>query len=55
MLGDRFDRVGAQVHQVEVVTAQLAQVLLDLAAQLTRPGPGQPLTRRIAARPTLVA
>ena len=30
---------GAQVHQVEVIAAQLAQVLLDLAAQLVRPWP----------------
>ena len=43
----------AQVHHVEVVAAELAQVLLDLAAQLVGPGPGPPLPRRVAARPDL--
>ena len=54
VLGDRVRcRTDAQVHHVEVVAAELAQVLLDLAAQLFRPGPGQPLPRRVAARPDL--
>ena len=43
----------AQVHHVEVVAAELAQVLLDLAAQLLRGGLRQPLARRVAARPDL--
>jgi hypothetical protein len=37
VLADRLaDRQGPQVHQVEVIAAQLAQVLLDLAAELVR-------------------
>jgi len=32
----------AQVDHVEVVAAELAQVLLDLAAELVRPGQRQP-------------
>ena len=53
------DRVGAarraQVDHVEVVAAELAQVLLDLAAQLVRPWP-QAATRptRPGPGPTLV-
>lgn len=51
--GDRIGSDDAQVHHVEVVTAELAQVLLDLAAQLLRGGMGQPFTRRVPARPDL--
>ncbi len=43
VVGDRARRCAArrdaQVHHVEVVAAELAQVLLDLAAQLLRRGP----------------
>jgi len=49
MLGDRIGGVGAEIHQIEVIAAELAQVLLDLAAQLPGGGPGQPRTGRIAA------
>ena len=55
MLGDRARRPPLrqpQVDHVEMVPAELAQVLLDLAAQLPWRGP-QPLTRRIAAWPDL--
>ena len=39
VVGDRvLARCDAQVDHVEVVAAELAQVLLDLAAQLTRGG-----------------
>ena len=43
----------APVHHVQVISAELAQVLLDLAAELVRPGRGQPLARRVPARPDL--
>ena len=43
----------AQVDHVEVISAELAQILLNLPAQLARLGP-VPLTRRVAARPDLV-
>ena len=56
VLGDRALAEGAQVHHVEVVAAELAQVLLDLAAQLLGPRPGQPLPgRRRGPGPTFVA
>ena len=55
MLGDRIGGVGAEVHQVEVVAAELAQVLLDLAAQLPGGGPGQPPPDGSRPGPTLVA
>ena len=46
---------GAQVHQVEVIAAQLAQVLLDLAAELVRPGPPCHAPEGSRPGPTLVA
>src|SRR3984957_15298924 len=60
-LGQRAEALGdgllvrpaAQVHHVEVVAAELAQVLLDLAAQLVGAGRG-PFAPRIPARPPLV-
>ncbi len=48
-LGDRIGPDDAQVHHVEVVAAELAQVLLDLAAQLLRGGVRQPLPGRASA------
>lgn len=48
-LGDRIVADDAQVDHVEVVAAELAQVLLDLAAQLSRGGMGEPLARRVPA------
>ena len=44
---------GAQVDQVEVVTAELAQVLLHLAAQLLRGRPGQPPAGGVTPRADL--
>lgn len=46
-LGDRIGSEDAQVHHVEVVTAELTQVLLGLAAQLLRGGMGEPPTRQV--------
>src|SRR4029453_2054655 len=40
--GDRVPPGQAQVHQFQAVAAELAQVLLDLPAQLGRGGLGQP-------------
>ena len=42
-------RADAQVDDVEVVEAELADVLLDLAAQLLGPGRRQPVAGRVAA------
>ena len=53
VLGERIVAVHPQVHHVEVVAAELAQVLLDLAAQLVRRGERQPLAGRVATRPHL--
>lgn len=53
VFGDRAGPLGAQVHHVQVVTAELTEVLLDLPPQLFGPGPGQPLTGRVTARPDL--
>ena len=53
VLGDRVQPGQAQVHHVEMVAAELAQVLLDLAAQLVRGGLGQPVAGRIPARADL--
>lgn len=49
VLGERRGAERAEVHHVEVVTAEGAQVLLDLAAQLFGARPGQPRTGRVAA------
>jgi hypothetical protein len=38
VLRDRVQAVLAQVHQVELIPAELAEVLLDQPAQLVRPG-----------------
>jgi hypothetical protein len=46
---DRVEPVLAQVHDVEVITAQLPQVHLDLAAQLIGPGQREPFAGRIPA------
>jgi len=43
----------AEVHDVELVEAELADVLLDLTAQLRRHGVGEPVAARIAARADL--
>lgn len=53
VLGDRVLPHTAQVHHVEVVAAKLAQVLLDMAAQVLGPGRGAPLPRVVAERPDL--
>lgn len=53
VLRDRVQSVLAQVHHIQMVTAELAQVLLDLPAQLVRPGQRQPFPRGVAARPDL--
>jgi hypothetical protein len=49
VLGYRTLAGAAQVHHIEVVEAELAQVLLHLPAQLVGRRPGQPLTRRAPA------
>jgi hypothetical protein len=43
----------AQVHQVQAIAAELAQVLLDLPAQLGRGGLSQPVTGWVPARADL--
>ena len=43
----------APVHHVQVIAAELAQVLLDLPPQLRGRGRGHPLARRIPAGPDL--
>jgi hypothetical protein len=54
VLGERgHARHDAQVHHAEMVAAELAQVLLDLAAELSGRGPGSPLARRVAGRADL--
>ena len=53
MPGDRVQPGQAQVHQVQAVAAELAQVLLDLPAQLGRGGLGQPLAGRVPPRADL--
>jgi hypothetical protein len=47
--GDRVQPGQAQVYQVQAVAAELAQVLLDLPAQLGRGGLGQPVTGWVPA------
>ena len=51
--GDRVQPGQAQVYQVKVIAAELAQVLLDLPAQLGRGGLVQPLASRVPARADL--
>jgi hypothetical protein len=51
--GDRVQPGQAQVYQVQVIAAELAQVLLDLPAQLGRGGLVQPLAGRVPARADL--
>jgi hypothetical protein len=47
MFGDRSGAEGAKVDHVEVVSAQLADVLLNLNAELLGRRPRQPLTRGV--------
>ncbi len=54
-LGERAEVFGdgvlphpAQVDDIEVITPELAQILLDVPAQLVRPGGGAPLTVVVA-------
>jgi hypothetical protein len=50
VFGDRVDAAQPpQVHHVQVVAAELAQVLLHLPAQLVGPGHRQPLAGRVPA------
>ena len=51
--GDRVQPGQAQVYQVQVIAAELAQVLLDLPAQLGGGGLVQPLAGRVPARADL--
>jgi len=53
VVGNRVIPAPAQVDDVEVIAAELPQVLLDLAAQLLGRGHGQPLPRRIPSRSDL--
>lgn len=43
VFGDRVLTHTAEVHQVQVVAAELMRVLLDVGAQLIRPGGVAPL------------
>ena len=54
VLGDGVRADDAQVHHVEVVAAELAQVLLDLAAQLAGAWPGSHSPEGSRAGPTFV-
>jgi len=48
MLGDRLEAMLTQIHQIEVIAAERAQVRLDLAPQLVRPR--QPILGRADLR-----
>jgi hypothetical protein len=53
VLGDGVGGLPAEVDEVEVITAELAQVLLDLAAQLRGRGGFLPLPGSVAGRADL--
>ena len=53
VLGYRLLAHPAQVDEVEVVSAELAQVLLHMTAQILRTGRGAPLPRVVAVRADL--